>query len=132
MRDKIKSVLLSIAAIIAGVAIALLVALPMLLLSGFFVFSDSEVAKGALLLHTTLLTATAMVSGFVAGFICNKIYISVLYLNSIVTALLLIFLWLWVNDFELQYMSMAEKIMIPVILFGAFVAGRLSKRNSRQ
>lgn len=120
----------SFLAIIAGVLIAVIITLPILILVAFNSFSDVRLPKSQELFNIILWLCGIAGGALAGGYFASKISLRSPYTHAIFTGVTLIFLYLLISNFDLRYLAIEELISIPfLIIFTVLGAYLYTKRK---
>lgn len=120
-------------AVLAGVLIAMAIAIPIGFTASLLVISDTEIPSAHAALSTLLFIIAVVTACIAGGYYCASIAKRKEFVHATVAGTILTLMYAWVNDFQFNILSGDSGIIyfsfIPLMLSGAAI-GRRSNRRS--
>lgn len=126
-----KEILKNFLSVLAGVSMALIIMVPVVLFAGLMVLSDASVPKPQEIISTILLIFGITAGCITGGYTTAKISTRNDLTHTFITGLLLTFLYALVNDFEFDWryfdIGMAYFGFVPVVMIGGMLGVKIKR-----
>ena len=126
-----KEIFRNILSVVTGVMLAVVIILPIGLLAGLLIFSDSKIPRSQAILSDILLIVGSVLGCIIGGYYTAKISTRKVIVHGIFTGIVLTLLYALVNDFEFDFRYPEIGIIyfgiIPVVLIGVVMGIKIRK-----
>ena len=118
----------NIFSILAGAFIALLIIIPFGIFGAFLSFSDAKIPKSQEITSTIILIIGLTIGMLAGGYTTSRISTTRSMIYVIITAAVLMILFLWMSNFEKSFFGTTEILILisifPLTILGGFIGNK--------